>query len=65
MDKAAWQDPEATSSSAEIFSSDLNEVVSSIGKVVEVCEVSTTHVAESADSSTTSASTHEIEGREG
>ncbi len=41
-----------TSSSAEIFSSDLNEVVSSIRKVVEVCEVAASHVAESAASTT-------------
>ncbi len=40
-----------TSSSAEMLSSDSKEVVSSMGKEVEVCEVSATQVDEFATSS--------------
>ncbi len=40
-----------TSSSAEMLSSGSKEVVSSMGKKVEVCEVSATHVAEFATTS--------------
>ncbi len=40
-----------TSSSAEMLSSDSKEVVSSMGKEAEVCEMSSTQVAEFATSS--------------
>ncbi len=40
-----------TSSSAEILSRDSKEVVSSMGRVVEVCEVSASQAAKSAASS--------------